>query len=309
MQIQAGSAPTDAKEPLESEEERSLVKTPGNTLAVIKAAIIDVTGSEAEKRALVLQNTDNWVEQLLDEWTLLDVEQEMDEPGDEAGSYERGSRYDSTPVAKTGGKDDTAGEPQSPLSSRASTRYATSGGEKLSLHSGRRRSLPNPSVEQGGRGHESQRGPKNHTGHTESKKEDFPEQLGDPNHGFQTATFATDESLSPEPQWTPKYKSRPPPKSSNSDSSEKRLPSDLVCFYNGGTNKKSKDGSPFELALKHRSESKEHYQIDKLRTTLNDICRGVKPPLDHFEYKALEDQILREVILKADSLPIYEPEA
>jgi len=153
LQIQAGSAPTDAKKPLESEEERSLVRIPGNTLAIIEAATIAVTGSEVEKRALVLQNTANWVEQLLDEWTLLDVEQKTDEPSDEAGSYNRGSRYDSTPMAKTGGKDDITGEPQSPLSSRASTRYAIGGREKLSLHSGRRPSLSNSGVEQSDRGH------------------------------------------------------------------------------------------------------------------------------------------------------------
>ena len=112
-----------------------------------------------------------------------------------------------------------------------------------------------------------------------------------------------------EPQWTPRYASRTPLKSSNSDSSEESLPSDLICYYKGSTNKKSKDGSPLDLALKQRSESKEHYQIDRLRTTLNRLCSLAKPPLTHFEYKVLEDQVMRDVILKADSLPIYEPEA
>jgi len=58
-----------------SEETRSLIKVQGNTLAVIEAATVGVAKSESEKRALVLQNTRNWLEQLLDEWTVLAQEQ------------------------------------------------------------------------------------------------------------------------------------------------------------------------------------------------------------------------------------------
>src|ERR1700722_4880122 len=65
LQIQAGSAPPEAKEPLPSEEAVSLVKVQGNTLAVIEAATVDIDRSESEKRALVLQRTASWLEQLL----------------------------------------------------------------------------------------------------------------------------------------------------------------------------------------------------------------------------------------------------
>jgi hypothetical protein len=100
LQIQAGSAPTDAKECLTSEERSSLIKVQGNTLALIKAATVGVTRSESEKRTLVLQNTTSWLEQLLDEWTVLAQEQEIDQPSDERVSYRKASRYSSVPAAK-----------------------------------------------------------------------------------------------------------------------------------------------------------------------------------------------------------------
>jgi len=52
----------------------ALMKNQETTLAVIEAAAASASGSKSEKRALVLRNTDNWLNQLLSEWTVLSGE-------------------------------------------------------------------------------------------------------------------------------------------------------------------------------------------------------------------------------------------
>ena len=52
----------------------ALMKNQGTTLAVIEAVAADAFGSKSEKRALILRNTDNWLNQLLSEWTVLSGE-------------------------------------------------------------------------------------------------------------------------------------------------------------------------------------------------------------------------------------------
>ena len=95
--------------------------------------MIRIAGSESEKRALVLQNTEDWLEKLLDEWTVLYVKQEMDQSRSEAGSYGSASGHDLIPTGKTEGMHEPPGRPSPPSRPPASTLYATSGGKKLSL--------------------------------------------------------------------------------------------------------------------------------------------------------------------------------
>jgi hypothetical protein len=52
----------------------ALMKNQETTLAVIEAAAASASGSKSEKRALLLRNTDNWLNQLLSEWTVLSGE-------------------------------------------------------------------------------------------------------------------------------------------------------------------------------------------------------------------------------------------
>jgi hypothetical protein len=52
----------------------ALMKNQETTLAVIEAAAAGAFGSKSEKRALILRNTDNWLNQLLSEWTVLSSE-------------------------------------------------------------------------------------------------------------------------------------------------------------------------------------------------------------------------------------------
>jgi len=309
LQIQAGSAPADAKEPLMSEETRSLIKVQGNTLAVIEAATIGVARSESEKRALVLQNTTSWVEQLLDEWTVLAKEQEIDQPSDERGSYRKASRYSSVPAAKTGGTDKTTGGPQSPSSDRTSTRCATGGGEKVSANIGRYTSERMPSVEQ------------SHGEHAPTRNRDFLQQPEDSNGRFQKAKVAADESHSPEPLRTPASASQQPALDVNQTSyapkgywfSDGDSDGNLTQYHGAYGSRKSKfeDGTPFSIALKRRSESKEQLKIDGLRTNLNELVSSYlgAEPSSNTEYLTLEEQIMREIILKADDLQLSEPEA
>ena len=148
LQIQAGSAPPEAKEPLPSEEARSLIKVQGNTLAVIEAATVDIGRSGSEKRALVLQRTASWLEQLLGEWTVLAQEQETGPPSGEGSSNEKAFESSSVPVAKAGGIDETTDRPKPLSSDHASTQYVTGGVENISESIGRSTSDRKSSAEQ-----------------------------------------------------------------------------------------------------------------------------------------------------------------
>jgi BAG domain len=308
LQIQAGAAPTDAKEPITSEETWSVIKAQGNTLAVIEAATVGVARSESEKRALVLQNTTSLVEQLLDEWTLLAQKQEIDQPSDEWGSHRK--------AAKTGGLDETTGGPQSPSSERASTRYVTRGGENLSVDIGRSTSVRKSSVEP------------SHREDTPTRNHNFPQQPEDSNGRFQRVKVAADESRSPKPLRKPAYASQQStldanqtsyaPKGyqgledgSGDDSNDDDF--SVVSQYEGtyGSRKsKFQDGTPFSIVLKRRSESTEQREVDCLRTVLNNLVypyHTVGPSTR--EHLMLTEEIMTQVILKADELQLSEPEA
>jgi hypothetical protein len=72
--IQARPGSTVPHESPNSRSSSTLVKNHETTLAVIEAAAASASGSKSEKRALVLRNTDNWLSQLLSEWTVLSGE-------------------------------------------------------------------------------------------------------------------------------------------------------------------------------------------------------------------------------------------
>ena len=72
--IQAASGSKNKPIPTTSRGSSALVKSQNNSLAVIEAAVAAATGSESDKRALVLRNTEEWLEMLLDDWTLLSRE-------------------------------------------------------------------------------------------------------------------------------------------------------------------------------------------------------------------------------------------
>jgi len=165
-----------------SEETRSLIKVQGNTLAVIEAATVGVAKSESEKRALVLQNTGNWLKQLLDEWTVPAQEQEIAQPSDERGPRRKASNHYSVPAAKTGEMDETTGDPQSPSSERVSTQYAARGGEKTDVNIGQFTHRRKPSVK------------RSHGEPTPTRNHDFPQQPKDSNGRFQQRDGADEEA-------------------------------------------------------------------------------------------------------------------
>ena len=165
-----------------SEETRSLIKVQGNTLAVIEAATVGVAKSESEKRALVLQNTRNWLEQLLDEWTVLAQEQEIAQPSDEKGSRRKASDHYLVPPAKTREMDETTDGSQSPSSERASTRYVARGGEKTDVNMGQFTHRRKPSVK------------RSHGEPTRTRNHDVPQQPEDSNGRFQQRDGADEEA-------------------------------------------------------------------------------------------------------------------
>lgn len=341
MQIQAGSAPTDVKEPITSEETRSLVKVQGNTLAVIEAATVGVARSESEKRALVLQNTTNWLEQLLDEWTVLAQEQEMGQSSDEEGSHRKASKHSSVPAAKARGTDETAGDPQSTSSEHASTPYVTTGGERTFVGSGRSTSVRKSSAEQ------------NHGENTSTRNDDFLQQPEHSNGRFQRPKVAADESRSPKPWRTPAYASQKStldvnqtsyvPKgyqgledSSSDDSSEENL--SVVAQSGGvyGSRRKCKGGAPLSIVkawltataketvlpqtnmypgIRHDKQSversTEQHEVNLLRANLHRLTLPyrIEGLSSRTERLALTEAIMRQVILKADELELSEPEA
>jgi hypothetical protein len=71
MSIQARPGSTVPHESPKLRTSSALMKNQETTLAVIQAATASASGSKSEKRALVLRNTDNWLNQLLSEWTVL----------------------------------------------------------------------------------------------------------------------------------------------------------------------------------------------------------------------------------------------
>ena len=66
------SDPTSSKSEAgpSSRTSAALIKVQDNTLAVIQAATASANASTSERRALVLHNTANWVDDLLHEWTV-----------------------------------------------------------------------------------------------------------------------------------------------------------------------------------------------------------------------------------------------
>jgi hypothetical protein len=313
LQIQAGSAPPEAKEPLPSEEAGSLVKVQGNTLAVIEAATVDIDRSESEKRALVLQRTASWLEQLLGEWTVLAQEQEIGQPSDERSSNENAFKRSSVPAARTGGIDETTSRPEPLSSDRASTQYVTGGVENISGNIGRSTSDRKSSAEQS-RGE-----------HTPSGYQGFFQQPTNSHGRSQQAKVSADVSSSPETLQNPLYASQQSTRDANATSyapgyvvlggpgADNRY-NDCVSVYNGYHGSKQgkfEDGTPFSIALKRREESIEHPKIDDLRRNMNDLVSAYLDtgPHNSLQYDMLAEQILSNILLKADELQLCEPEA
>jgi hypothetical protein len=282
LQIQAGSAPVDAKEPLQSEEAGPLVKVQGNTLAVIEAATADVGRSESEKRALVLQQTTSWVEQLLDEWTVLAHEQEVGRPSDERSSHGKASKRSSVPAVKIGGINETTDRPQSLPPDRPSTPYVTGGGEKTFVNIGRSASDGKAS------------GGQNYRKFPPEGYQPFFQERTNTHDRRPRAKVAADESRSSQTLRNPAYaseqsthdtfcKSYGPTRyqvledGSGGDSNEDHL--SVVSQWPGNygsMKRKFEDGSPFSIALKCRQESTEQDKVDDLRA---DVYRLVYPYL------------------------------
>lgn len=99
--------------PHESSKWRSssaLMKNQETTLAVINAAAIGASGSKSEKRALALRNTDNWLNQLLSEWTVLsgeapEIKRDLCQNTPEELSHEGQSWVPNIEASEHGGKD------------------------------------------------------------------------------------------------------------------------------------------------------------------------------------------------------------
>ena len=88
----------------------ALMKNQGTTLAVIEAVAADAFGSKSEKRALILRNTDNWLNQLLSEWTVLsgedsEIEREVNLNTPEELLHEDQSLAPNVEASEHGGKD------------------------------------------------------------------------------------------------------------------------------------------------------------------------------------------------------------
>jgi hypothetical protein len=313
LQIQAGSAPPEAKEPLPSEEARSLIKVQGNTLAVIEAATVDIGRSESEKRALVLQRTASWLEQLLGEWTVLAQEQETGPPSGEGSSNEKAFESSSVPAAKAGGIDETTDRPKPLSSDRASTQYVSSGVENISENIGRSTSDRKSSAEQS-RGE-----------YTPPGYQDFLQQPTNSHGRSQQAKVSANVSRSPEILQNPPNASQqstrdaysipyPPEYAVKGGTDADSTPDECVSVYDGypgSTQDKFEDSTPFRIALKRREESTEQYKVDHLRKNMNDLVSahlnaGVHNP---HQYDILAEQIMSNVILKADELQLSEPEA
>jgi len=86
------------------------MKNQGTTLAVIEAVAADAFGSKSEKRALILRNTDNWLNQLLSEWTVLsgedsEIEREVNLNTPEEVLHEDQSLAPNVEASEHGGKD------------------------------------------------------------------------------------------------------------------------------------------------------------------------------------------------------------
>jgi hypothetical protein len=86
------------------------MKNQETTLAVIEAAAAGVFSSKSEKRALILRNTDNWLNQLLSEWTVLsgedpEIEREVNLNIPEELPHEDQSSAPNVEASEHGGKD------------------------------------------------------------------------------------------------------------------------------------------------------------------------------------------------------------
>jgi hypothetical protein len=87
-----------------------LVKNQETTLAVIEAAAAAAFDSKHEKRALILRNTDNWLNQLLGEWTMLsgeapEIERDVNLNTQEELSHEDQFLAPNVETSEHGGKD------------------------------------------------------------------------------------------------------------------------------------------------------------------------------------------------------------
>jgi hypothetical protein len=118
--IQARPGSTVPHESPKLRSSSALVRNQETTLAVIEAAAASASGSKSEKRALVLRNTDDWLNQLLSEWTVLsgeapeikrDVNQNTPEelshkdqsPAPNVEASEHGGKHHHPTKAKSGG--------------------------------------------------------------------------------------------------------------------------------------------------------------------------------------------------------------
>jgi hypothetical protein len=70
LSIQSGRESKQSEKSLGSKDAGVLIRGNETTLAVIEATTAAAGGSESNKRALVLNNTTNWLEQLIHEWTV-----------------------------------------------------------------------------------------------------------------------------------------------------------------------------------------------------------------------------------------------
>ena len=69
--VQAASGSKNELVLATSSKSYALVKSQSSSLAIIEAATAAATGSKSDKRALVLRNTKEWLEMLIDDWTVL----------------------------------------------------------------------------------------------------------------------------------------------------------------------------------------------------------------------------------------------
>jgi hypothetical protein len=72
--IQAGSGLGDVQGSSTSKTSSALIKSQDTTLAVIEAATASLGNSHSDRMTLVLQKTSEWLEQRIEEWTVLPQE-------------------------------------------------------------------------------------------------------------------------------------------------------------------------------------------------------------------------------------------
>lgn len=108
IEVQPGSTVPHESPKLRSSS--ALTKNQETILAVIEAAAASMPGSESEKRALVLRNTDTWLNQLLSEWTVLsgkapEIKRDVNQNTPEELSHEDKSPAPNVEASEHGRKD------------------------------------------------------------------------------------------------------------------------------------------------------------------------------------------------------------